>query len=63
MNLNKKLVAAGALVASAAPAFAVDITSATAELGEGLTNVTSIGGAVLAIAVAIAVFKYVRKAF
>lgn len=63
MELAKKLGAAAALGASAAPAFAVDVTTATSELSEGLANVTSIGGAVLLIAVAIAVFKYVRKAF
>lgn len=62
-ELAKKLGAGAALAASTAPAFAVDIASANAELAEGLTNVTSIGGAVLLIAVAIAVFKYVRKAF
>lgn len=63
MDALKKIVAGSALVASAAPAFALDITAATSELTEGLANVTSIGGAVLLIAVAIAVFKYVRKAF
>lgn len=63
MNMLKKIGAGTALVASAAPAFAVDVTGATGELTEGLANVTSIGAAVLLIAVAIAVFKYVRKAF
>lgn len=63
MNSLKKV---GAVVGSsllAAPAFAVDITGAQSELAEGLTNVVAIGGAVLVIAVTIAVFKYVKKAF
>lgn len=64
--MNAKLaksVAAILAVALASSAQAVDITLATAELTEGQTNVVSIGGAVLVIAVTIAVFKYVKKAF
>lgn len=63
MNLMKKSAAFAALVALSAPSFAVDIVAAQTELGEGLTNVTAIGGAVLVIGVTIAVFKYVKKAF
>lgn len=62
-NVLKSVGAGAALVAAAAPAMAVDLTSVSAELTEGLANVQTIGAAVLLIAVAIAVFKYVRKAF
>lgn len=54
------VVAAG--LAGVSAAHAVDITSVSTELAEGLTNVQTIGAAVLLIAVAVAVFKYVKKA-
>lgn len=63
MKYFKEFAAAALGAAAAAPAFAVDIASATTELNEGVTNVTTIGGIVLSIAVVIAVFKYVKKAF
>jgi acid phosphatase family membrane protein YuiD len=46
-----------------ASAHAVDVTAVSAALTEGQANVETIGAAVLIIAVAIAVFKWVRKAF
>lgn len=59
----KKTLGAIAASALAVPAFAVNTVDAQAALTEGLTNVTTIGGAVLVIAVTIAIFKYVKKAF
>jgi Inovirus Coat protein B len=55
------LASLGAL--ASLPAHAVDIIAATTELNEGKTNVIAIGAIVLVVAVTIAVFKYVRKAF
>lgn len=62
-NIFKKAAGVGALAVASIPAHAVEITSATTALTEGQGNVVAIGGAVLVIAVTIAVFKYVRKAF
>jgi hypothetical protein len=63
MNMLKKVGVAGAGILATVPAFAVDIAAAQTELTEGLQNVVAIGGAVLIIAVTVAVFKYVKKAF
>lgn len=63
MDSLKKVAGVVGTSLLASPAFAVDIAAAQTELTEGLTNVVAIGGAVLVIAVTIAVFKYVKKAF
>lgn len=60
----KKIVAAagGALVAGVASAqSAIDVSSTVTGIGNQLTSVLSVGGAILGIVVAIVAFRWVRR--
>lgn len=62
-TFNRSLVAAGLLIgAAAANAAAVDVTAVVTDIGAQIAPITSIGGAVLTVYVAIKAFKWVRRA-
>lgn len=62
-TFNRSLVAAGALAGTAAAnAAAVDVAAVVTDIGAQIAPITSIGGAVLTVYVAIKAFKWVRRA-
>lgn len=66
-KLNKSavlatLAAAGMAVGTAANAAAVDVSAVTTDIGAQAAPVAAIGGAVLLIVVAVAAFKWVKRA-
>ena len=56
------LVPASFLVAGAANAAAIDVSAVVSEIGAQAAPVAAIGGAVLALIVAIKAFQWVRRA-
>lgn len=61
-RIARGLAGVGALVAASASHAAIDVTSVITDLGEVKTAVISIGVAVLAIAVGIKLYKWVKAA-
>lgn len=61
-NIARGIVAAGTALAVSAANAAVDVTSTVSDLGDVKTAVASIGVAVLAIAVGIKLYKWVKSA-
>lgn len=69
--MNKQLTVSSAAVAALAlglstftlPAAAIDVTDVVAEIDAAVTPIGGIGGAVLLVLVAIAAFRWVRRAF
>lgn len=55
-------VAAGLVIAGTASAAAIDVTGVVTEIAAQSAPISLIGGAVLAIAVAVKAFKWVRAA-
>ncbi|MDE1716313.1 major capsid protein [Chromobacterium amazonense] len=69
MNISKKYLVGGAVVALSVPAFAdaaptsIDVTSVTTVIAQGAAAIAAIGIAILAIYALAKSFKLVQKAF
>lgn len=63
MNFTKKIAAGASLVAASITSASAAVPAAvTTALSDGLADATTVAGAALIIVVAVAVFKYMRRA-